>query len=220
MNPVDWQRVEWVILDMDGTFLDLAYDNYFWRELVPERFARKNGLTLDAAKAELTPRFAAVAHTLPWYCTDYWSTETGLDIAGLKREVRARIRVLPGVRDFLAAVRASGRKLWVATNAHADSWTLKLEHTGLREYFDVIVSSHDYGAPKEDPRFWQTLAERHPFVKGRALFADDSLPVLHAARAFGIGQIVAMTEPDSSQPPRVVTGFATTPQLSALLPIA
>src|SRR3546814_4605932 len=60
---------------MDGTVLDLAFDNYFWRELVPQRYALKHGLSLDAARAELAPRFSAVQHTLPWYCTDYWSDE-------------------------------------------------------------------------------------------------------------------------------------------------
>src|SRR5690349_8564010 len=93
---VQWDRVEWVILDMDGTILDLSYDNYFWRELVPERYARARGIDLAAARAELTPKFLAVQHTLPWYCTDYWSEVTGLDVAGLKREIRARIRVLDG----------------------------------------------------------------------------------------------------------------------------
>src|SRR3546814_2406990 len=57
---VNWQTADWVLLDMDGTVLDLAFDNYFWRELVPQRYALKHGLSLDAARAELAPRFSAV----------------------------------------------------------------------------------------------------------------------------------------------------------------
>jgi len=199
---VDWSRAEWVILDMDGTILDLSYDNYFWRELVPERYAQARGLSLEAARIELLPRFVEVQHTLPWYCTDYWSGITGLDMAGLKREVRQHIRALEGAEDFLRHVRDSGRQLWLATNAHRDSWTLKMEQTGLGHYFHQIVSSHDYGAPKEDPLFWQRFLADKPFAPERSLFVDDSLPVLASARRFGIGQVVGLRHPDSTQPRR------------------
>jgi len=202
-QAVDWAGVEWVILDMDGTILDLAYDNYFWRELIPQRYAEANNLTLDQATQVLWPKFRAVQHTLPWYCTDYWSEITGLDVAALKREIRERIRAIEGAERFLQDVRASGRRLWLATNAHRNSWMLKMEHTGLGRYFDEIVSSHDFGAPKEDGVFWERFAAAKPFDRRRALFVDDSLPVLQAARAYGLGQVVGLRHPDSTQPPRL-----------------
>lgn len=201
---VDWERVEWVILDMDGTILDLAYDNYFWRELVPARYAEKNGLTLKHALEVLAPKFLAIQNTLPWYCTDHWSEVTGLDMAALKHEIRERIGPIPGAEDFLAAVRASGRKLWLATNAHQDSWRLKLEYTGFRHYFDEVICSHSFGYPKEDARFWQAMHSAHPFDPARSLFVDDSLPVLNAAQAYGIGQVIGIRKPDSSQPERAL----------------
>lgn len=220
MKPVvDWSAVEWVILDMDGTILDLAYDNYFWRELVPERYALLKGLTLEAARAELHPRFVEVQHTLPWYCTDYWSRITGLNMAQLKREARERIRPLEGAVGFLEAVRASGRQLWLATNAHYDSWSLKLEHTGLKGHFDVIRSSHEFGAPKEDAQFWDRLQAAHPFDLDKALFVDDSLPVLESARRHGVGQVVAILHPDTGMPVRKVDGFPAVNRLADLLPI-
>ena len=217
-NLVDWDAVEWVILDMDGTVLDLAYDNYFWRELVPQRYAQRNGLTLEQSRERLTPKFLEVQHTLPWYCTDYWSGVTGINMAELKREIRHLIGPLDGAVDFLHTVRASGRKLWLATNAHRDSWTLKLEQTGLTPLFDQIVCSHDFGAPKEDQRFWQRFIAAHPFERERALFVDDSLPVLRAAREFGVGQVVAISHPDTTQPLRVVEEFPASPRLGALMP--
>jgi putative hydrolase of the HAD superfamily len=219
MDPVvNWDAVEWVMLDMDGTVLDLAYDNYFWRDFLPERYAEHHGLTLKHAREVLLPKFLAVQHTLPWYSTRYWSEVTGLDVAALKREIKARIRVLEGSEIFLRHVKDQGLKLWLATNAHADSWQLKMEHTGLLSYFDQIVCSHDYDAPKEDPRFWERLgAERH-FDKARALFVDDSLPVLGAARAFGIGQVVGLRHPDSTQPKRELDWSPAADRLVELLP--
>lgn len=215
---VNWGEVEWVLLDMDGTVLDLAYDNFFWRELVPQRYALRHNMTVEAARAALEPRFREVQHTLPWYCTDYWSELTGLNMAALKRETRHLIGALDGAVEFLVAVKESGRPLWLATNAHRDSWALKLEHTGLAPLFDKIVCSHDFGAPKEDPRFWTRFVAAHPFDSARSLFVDDSLPVLRAARDFGIGQVVAISHPDTSQPPREVSEFPAVARLGQLRP--
>jgi len=216
---LDWTRVEWVLLDMDGTLLDLGYDNWFWRTLVPERYGAARSISAEAAAAELMPHFVSLAHTLPWYCTDHWSQLTGLNIAALKRETRERISVLDGTEDFLSAVRDSGRHVWLATNAHRDSWQVKLEKTGLAHYFEHIISSHDFGAPKESQDFWNALMAKHPFDRDRALFADDSVPVLRGAEAFGIGQIRAIAMPEKNQPRRAISGFVSVDRLVDLLPI-
>jgi len=216
---VDWSRIEWVMLDMDGTVLDLAYDNYFWRELLPQRYAQRHALTLDDANAALAPVFQSERGHLNWYCLDFWSARTGLDVAALKAEVRHRIRPLPGSVAFLEAVRASGRRLWLVTNAHGGSWQLKMACTGLAGHFDAIVCSHDFGVPKERPLFWQRMAQAHAFDPSRTLFVDDSLPVLSAARGHGISQVVAIRHPDSGQSPHAVRDFPSVLRLPELQPV-
>lgn len=215
---IDWNAVEWVLLDMDGTILDLAFDNYFWRELVPRRYAIQHRLSLDQARAALEPKFISIQHTLPWYCTDHWSRETGLDLASLKREIRTHIQPIAGAEALLRAVRRSGRKLWLATNAHRDSWELKLEYTGLRGYFEQIICSHDFGHPKEDLRFWEAVQARHPFDPQRTLFVDDSMPVLSAAEAYGIRQVVGIRKPDSGVAARPIPGMRSVETIAELLP--
>jgi len=217
---VKWNDVDHVLLDMDGTVLDLAFDNYFWREIVPERYGRQKGLTAEQARVELEPHFTSMQGRLQWYCLDYWSELTRLDLAALKSEIRHRIAPLEGAEDFLRAVKDSGRQLWLVTNAHRNSWALKLEQTGLGPWFDRVVCSHDFSAPKEDGQFWQRLHARHPFDRQRSLFVDDSLPVLRAAKAYGIGQLIAIHRPDTTRPGREITELTAVEKLADLLPVS
>jgi 5'-nucleotidase len=197
LTESDWSRIDHVLLDLDGTLLDLDFDNHFWQVLVPRVWGAARGLDPEAAQKILKPRFAACAGTLAWYSTEYWSTELGLDIAGLKRADADRIRWLPGAQRFLATARERGKRMVLLTNAHPQALALKHERTGVLDHFDASFSSHALGHPKEDPRFWRALGQVEPFDPARSLFADDSAPVLRAAREAGIGTIRAIRRPDS-----------------------
>jgi len=207
------------MLDMDGTVLDLAFDNHFWGEVVPARYAERKQITFAAALAELKPHFDALRGTLPWYSLTHWSEFTGLDLPKLKHEVRYRSGPLAGAPDFLRAVKASGRPMWLVTNADPHSLDIKQMHSGLASRFDRLISAHDFEVPKEDVRFWERLAARFPFDKARALYVDDNAAVLAAARDYGIGQVVAIRHPDSTRPPRDVAGFKSVDRLAELLPV-
>jgi 5'-nucleotidase len=212
-----WHHIDTVLLDMDGTLLDLRFDNYFWLELVPQRYAARHGLTVQAARDALAPRFAAVHGTLDWYCIDYWSRELSLDVGLLKREVSEHVRFLPGAEAFLAALGERGTPAVLVTNAHRESLAIKAAQTGLMRYFSGAISSHDFGVPKEHPQFWVQLQFHLGFERARCLFVDDSLPVLRAARDYGIGQVFAISRPDATLPPREVLEFPAVEHVSALL---
>lgn len=213
----DWSAIDTVLLDMDGTLLDLRFDNYFWLEVLPERYAQRHELSLQAARAALAPRFVAKQGTLDWYCIDFWSRELSLDIAELKREVCAHVRFLPGAERFLQALHARGHQPVLVTNAHRDVLAIKAAQTGLARHFRHVVSSHDFGAPKEHPQFWSQLQAQLAFDPARCLFVDDSIPVLNAARAHGIGHIFAIARPDSTQHVRQIEGFAAVERVEELL---
>ena len=216
---IDWQSVDTVLLDMDGTLLDLQFDNWFWQQHVPDCYARQLGLEQAEANRIIHDWITSHQGTLNWYCLDFWTAELGLEIAGLKRAAGDRISVRPGAEAFLQKLQASDKQVIMVTNAHRDALHLKLERTGIDQYFDELVSSHDYGHPKEVQAFWQHLQRHLPFEPGRALLVDDSLPVLHSARQYGIGQPVSILHPDSSLPKRLDTDpFPAIDDFLAVLP--
>jgi putative hydrolase of the HAD superfamily len=215
---IDWQQIHSVFLDMDGTLLDLHFDNHFWREHVPRRYAEGQGLTLDQAKAELFPRFKDAEGTMEWYCVDHWSRELGLDIALLKEEVDHLIAVHPHVVEFLEAVRRRGKRRVLVTNAHQKALSLKLERTRLGGHLEAVVCAHDLGIPKENPRFWERLQQVEPFDPRATLFVDDSLAVLRSARDYGFRWLLAVLRPDTRAPLREVKEFPAIHDFSEVMP--
>jgi len=214
---IDWSHCDTVLLDMDGTVLDLAFDNYFWRELVPVTIAYKQGISIDAAREELYARFADKEGTLDWYCLDYWSKELDFDLVALKHSIRHKVGFLPDTQRFLTAVQNSHRRLVLVTNAHQDTLGVKSSAVDFDGYFEEMVTSHQLGHAKEHPEFWPELQSHLGFDPERSMFVDDSLPVLQAAVNYGIDQVVAITRPDTGLPAREIDGFQSVHSLDDLL---
>ncbi len=199
-HALDWSGIDTVLLDMDGTLLDLHFDNWFWQSHLVQHHARVSGVSESAVRERLMARFHACAGTLDWYSIEYWSRELALDILALKENVAHEIRFLPGALDFLHRLARTGKRRVLATNAHPAVLAIKAKRTGLLAHVDAAHSSHEFGAPKESPDFWPRLRAKEPFDPARTLFIDDHLPVLRAAAAFGIAHLLAISHPDSAQP--------------------
>lgn len=217
MPRLDWAGIDSVLLDMDGTLLDLHFDNHFWLEHLPQRYAEHHGISREQADAELLPLFRDNAGQLNWYCLDFWSRELKLPVRDLKREVAHLIALRPDADTFLAALRRAGKRVALITNAHRDSLSLKLERVELAPWFDRLISSHDYGFPKEDQQFWQALHADFGFEPARSLFIDDSLPILRSARTFGIAHLLAVRQPDSRQGAKDTAEFAAVDDYRSLI---
>jgi 5'-nucleotidase len=215
---INWNTVDTVFLDMDGTLLDLHFDNHFWLEHVPRRFAEARGVSFEQARADLLSRYRSREGTLEWYCVDHWSRELSLDIALLKEEVEHLIAVHPHVSDFLEALAERGKRRVLVTNAHQKSIALKMEKTRLAGHLERIICSHDLSVPKESEDFWPRVQTIEPFDPMRTLFIDDSPTVLRAARAYGFRWLIAVLRPDSMAPPREAGELAAISHFSDLLP--
>lgn len=191
-----------LMLDMDGTLLDLAYDNYMWMQHIPAAYAAKNELSEAAAREHLYAVFKRLQGKLNWYCLDHWSEALDLDVVALHREQSGKIGFLPGAREFLQKLADYHVRVLLVTNSHRHTLDIKSEVTNIIDYFDGIYSSHDIGHAKEDQPFWHALKKVANFDVGRTVFVDDNISVLRSARDFGVDMLLHITRPDSGQPAR------------------
>lgn len=217
MPSLPWQHIDTVLLDMDGTLLDLHFDNFFWLQHLPQRYADKQGISFQAALDELLPLFQHHAGQLNWYCLDFWGRELDMPIRALKAEIAHLIALRPDADRFLVALREAGKRVALITNAHRDSLSLKMERIALAPFFDRLISSHDYGFPKEDQQFWFALQQDFAFDPARTLFIDDSLPILRSAQQYGVAYLLGVCQPDSQAPHKDTAEFSGVDSYQALL---
>ncbi|WP_444889133.1 GMP/IMP nucleotidase [Microbulbifer sp. DLAB2-AA] len=204
---LDWRSIDTVLLDMDGTLLDLHYDNHFWLDHLPKRYAEVHGLDPERAQIELQREIDARRGTLEWYCLDFWAETLKLDILAILREIEERIALRPHTEAFLQGLRQLRKPTYLVTNAHRHGLDHKLQITGLEPWFDDIISSHDYGHAKESGNFWHALREEVAFDPERTLFVDDNQSVLAAAQDYGIAHLLCIRQPDSRGPKRQISDF-------------
>ncbi len=215
---IDWREIDTVLLDMDGTLLDLHYDDFFWLSHLPRRYADFHGTNVATAKAEILEQIKQLEGTLEWYCLDHWSELTKMDVPSLKHEVKHKIQIRPHTEDFLEKLKQLGKKLVLITNSHRRGLELKLQVTEIDKWLDVVISSHDYGSPKEEQSFWQQLQDNEPFDPERSVFIDDTPRVLRSAKTFGIKHLVCITSPNSQKDIKSSEEFIGVPHFDALMP--
>jgi len=217
---IHWPNIDTVLLDMDGTLLDLHYDTHMWMHVLPQRIAARDNISTEHAKTRLFEQFHNRARTIEYYCMDFWSDHTQMNIMDLHHEFSDLIRFLPGAENFLAQLRASSLTVRLVTNAHRDNLELKNRLTGLDNYVEDQVSSLDFREPKESQHFWNALMGSHPFDPQRTLLIDDNEDVLDAASLFGIAHLLSVKRPDSQRPEKTGSKYPAFSAYTQLLPIS
>lgn len=215
---LNWNDIDTVLLDMDGTLLDRHFDDHFWLEHVPKRWAARHKVPLTLAQEQLHSLFRSQERTLNWTDLDYWSDRLGMDIPLLKLEVEHLIAVHPGVVEFLAFCRHHGKQLWLVTNAHSKTLDIKLKKTRIGHWFDGIISAHQVGLPKEEPAFWGALQRFVSYDPARTMLGEDSETNLQTANAYGISYLFYISHYSSSCTPATSKQFTTIDYFTRLIP--
>ena len=213
-HVLDWSQIDDVLLDMDGTLLDRHFDNFFFEEELPRRYAALHAIPFEEARARLMAMYRSVEGELEWTDLDYWTRRVGIDVVAMHKELDHMIGFLPGAEAFLHYLRELGKRITIVTNAHSTGVSVKMAKTGLDGYVGRIVDAFEVGYLKMRPEYWPNCQQLLGFEPSRSLFMDDDEGCLTAARAFGVAHLVHSAKSSSQLPPAPlpqffsVTGFA------------
>jgi putative hydrolase of the HAD superfamily len=219
MTPfyLNWDEIDDVLLDMDGTLLDRHFDNFFFEEELPRRYAVLHGLTHEGSRDRLMAMYRSVEGELAWTDLDYWTERVGIDVVALHKELDHLVGFLPSTETFLRDLKILGRRVTILTNAHQAGVDVKIAKTGLDRHVDRIVTASEVGYLKMRPAYWPACQQLVGFNPERALFIDDDEGCLAAAKQFGIAHLVHSAKSSSQLPPVPSASFRSVENLSTLM---
>jgi beta-phosphoglucomutase len=206
MNTKRWG----VIFDVDGTMVDNKdYHEQAWFEL-----CKKHGfeLTVEAYRTRIHAR------TNDKIIPDIFGAAIDNDKAAciaLEKETiyrdlyRPHVQPLPGLIEFLDALKADGVPCAAASNSPAGNVNLVLDGLGIRHYFASVITADDVSHGKPDPEIFLTSAARLRLPPQQCIVFEDSAPGFEAARRAGCPYIVIAIGADKEHLTRS-TGAAAT----------
>ena len=83
---LDWNSINTVLLDMDGTLIDQRLDNHFFHDFIPELIAKRDDCHIDTVRENAMRLYDQYAGRLEFYCLDFWSQQFNLDLHALTAE--------------------------------------------------------------------------------------------------------------------------------------
>jgi FMN phosphatase YigB (HAD superfamily) len=84
---LNWANTDTVLLDMDGTLLELHFDNFFWLNHLSGYYTAKFPSEKLLTRNALTRKLSEKQGTLEWYFTKFWSDGLSLDSIVLKKQI-------------------------------------------------------------------------------------------------------------------------------------
>ncbi|MCL2299296.1 MAG: HAD family phosphatase [Firmicutes bacterium] len=186
------------VFDLDGTLLDSMW---VWRAVDREFFALR-GMELPGDYAEglqaLTFR-----ETAEYTIARFGLPETPEALMAQWNEMsfrqyRDRVRLKPGAKAYLQALRSRGVKLGVATNLTTHVARAVLESNGVLDWFAALTSADEAPRGKSFPDIWLLAARRLGAEPRLCVAYDDVAKSLQGIRAAGM-TACAVREPDMPQ---------------------
>ena len=214
---LNWNEIDDVLLDMDGTLLDRHFDNFFFEEELPRRYAVRHGLPLEESRDRLMAMYRSVEGELAWTDLHYWTERVGIDVVAMTKELDHMIGFLHGAEEFLLHLRHLEKRVTIVTNAHESGVAIKVAKTGIDRHVDRIVNAFEVGYLKMRPEYWPSCQRLLGFDPARSLYMDDDEGCLVAAKKFGVAHLIHSAKSSSQLPSAPLTQFFSVTGFSSLL---
>jgi FMN phosphatase YigB (HAD superfamily) len=202
LDTLDWRDIDDVLLDMDGTLLDRHFDNFFFEEELPRRYAVKHGMEAGEAREKLFALYRTVEGELNWTDLHYWTKTLDIDVIAMTKEFDHMIGFLPHAEEFLRHLKTKGKRVHLVTNANMAGVAIKVAKTGLDRHVHRIVDAFEVGYLKMRSEYWPICQRLLGFEPKRTLYLDDDESCLNAAQRYGIGHIFHSAKSSSQLPPQ------------------
>lgn len=182
------------IFDMDGTVVDnMRVHNQIWQTVLAEE-----GMQIDMDEFNRQTTGKKTSEILRLYLGE---KATGAEISRLseKKEAiyrqvfRPYLRAIAGLPGFLEQAQRLHIPLALATSASKTNIEYVISGTGLKPYFDVLVSGEEVAQGKPDPEIFLVAARRLGILPQRCLVFEDSLLGVEAACRAGMLAIAITT---------------------------
>ncbi len=179
--------IDTILFDFDGTLMDTtdvimgSWQHTFMtltgREGDVEKIYRTFGEILEDSMAKMFP--------------DY-DTDEAVEIyrSYHRKNFGDRIKVFPGMKQLLADLKSKGVKTAVVTSRAKVTTIEGLEHYGLFEYIDALVTCDDTDKHKPDPEPVNIALKKLSSKPENALMIGDSKFDIMCARNAGVKSVL------------------------------
>ncbi|MEW6441792.1 MAG: HAD-IA family hydrolase [bacterium] len=104
-----------------------------------------------------------------------------------------RTSLLPGVAETLPRLKASGRRLAVATNKSLPFTLQILGHFGIHSHFDCVLAPEEVARPKPHPDMIRAVLRRLDLPARHCLYVGDMPLDVETATRAGVGCMLVAT---------------------------
>ncbi len=171
---LNWQNIDAVIFDMDGTLVDSMQ---YWRDL-PLNLFQTNGVPMPNNLEKL------LASADLWQAAEVFAQQfipqltTQQIFDQLQQEMDAHyaqdIPLLSGVRQLLKALQQNGKKMCIATMTDRPQVETMLHSQQLESIFDFLLTTPEVGSGKNQPDIFLQACQRFGLSKQRVAVFEDS----------------------------------------------
>ena len=157
-----------------------------------------------------------------WYDKVKWPNKSVKEVEDdivtiLIREIRIQGNALDGVHESLAACRAAGFKIGLATSSYERIIEVVVDRLVIREYFDVLHSAEHEEHGKPHPAVFLNCAKKMGVNPSQCLVIEDSFNGVLAAKSARM-QVIAIPEKSHQHDPRLVIADEILNDLTEFIP--